>query len=371
MKPTRLISILIITLINVLFVDKYVGRVVEWHTWVSAIYMFVNIGALLLTIRLVDKLLHPTRWLLGIGIIYLTLGLGIQYSIDPMELQVDRWSAIDHFLEGMLSGIYPYGQSTHLGGYGSPFPVWQVLHLPFYMVGNVGLSIFVVLALFFFSLWKIRGAKAALYVMAVCLFSPACWYEIAVRSDLMTNMILACVLVEWLMYYRIRLSERVVMIGILAGLLLSTRLIAVIPLAALYGYEFLHMGWKKQTLFIGIVAMVFTLTFLPFVFWEGSTLLFFEYNPFVLQTRQGSMLALALFAVIAILITIYNRGDQRCLHITIGGLLTGLVVIAFVETMWVDHAWNALYTSKFDITYLSLGLPFYAMAICPGIKNDE
>jgi hypothetical protein len=249
--------------------------------------------------------------------------------------------------------------------------VWQILHLPFYALGNVGLSMIAVTVLFIWTVYRLYSARVASVVLILLSLSPAFWYEIAVRSDLMTNIMVSAIIVEWLMHRRIQLADHVLGIGILMGCMLSTRLVAIIPLCVVYGYAFLQMNWRKQCALILVVALVFVATFLPFVFWKGSTLLFFEYNPFVLQTRQGSMLALALFAIIAILITIYNRGDQRCLHITIGGLLTGLVVIAFVETMWVDHAWNALYTSKFDITYLSLGLPFYAMAIYPGIKNDE
>ena len=75
------------------------------------------------------------------------------------------------------------------------------------------------------------------------------------------------------------------------------------------------------------------------------------------------MLALGIFAAIAIGITIYQKGDLRMRHIVTGGLLTCLVVIAFVEKMWIEHAWNALYTSMFDITYLSVALPFYIIAI--------
>ena len=75
------------------------------------------------------------------------------------------------------------------------------------------------------------------------------------------------------------------------------------------------------------------------------------------------MLALGIFAAIAICITIYQKGDLRMRHIVTGGLLTCLVVIAFVEKMWIEHVWNALYTSMFDITYLSVALPFYIIAL--------
>ena len=363
MKASKFISLALFILINVLFVDKYTARVTEWHALISLVYAVLTLGVVWLIPYLLKHIHHPMRWMwVGVGGLILA-GLGIQYAIDPMGLQVDRWSAIHHFLDGMLAGIYPYGQQTHLGGYGSPFPVWQILHLPFYALGNVGLSIFVVLGIYIFTLWKIYGNRVGLTVTILLLLSPAIWYEIAVRSDLITNIMLVAIIVEWLMEYRVNLSQRTVTIGILAGLLLSTRLVAVIPLAVVYGYAFLKLGWKKQCLFLGVVAIVFALTMLPFVFWQGSTLLFFEYNPFVLQTRQGSMLALGLFAVIAIGITLYQKENLGMRHIVTGGLLTCLVVIAFVEKMWIEHAWNALYTSMFDITYLSVALPFYIIAL--------
>lgn len=363
MKAPQYISIILFILINVLFVDKYTARMTEWHVVASIAYALFTFAVICAIPHLLKRIHYPTKWVWVLACGMILTGIGIQYAIDPMVLQVDRWSAIHHFLDGIFEGIYPYGQQTHLGGYGSPFPVWQILHIPFYALNNVGLSIFVVLGVYIFTLWKIYGNQVGLVAIVLLLLSPALWYEIAVRSDLLTNLMLVAILVEWLMFYRVELSQRTIALGILAGLLLSTRLVAVIPLAVVYGYAFLKLDWKKQCLFISIVATVFALTMLPFLFWEGSTLLFFEYNPFVLQTRQGSLLALGLFAAIAIGITISQKENLQQRHVVTGGLLSCLVVIAFVEKMWMEHAWDALYSSMFDITYLSLALPFYIMAI--------
>jgi hypothetical protein len=359
----RKLAILMFVLINMLFVDKYGARITGWHAIVSGTYALVTVGVLWILEHLIHKIAHPGRWVTCIAILMLTAAIGLQYTIDPIAIQVDRWSAIHNFLQGMLQGEYPYGQQTHLGGYGSPLPIWQILHLPFYAMGNVGLSIIVVLGLLIYTLYKTRGATCALMITCMLIISPALWYEIAVRSDLITNIMLVAILVEWLVHYRITLNEHTICIAILAGLLLSTRLVAIIPLAVLYGYDFLKIGWKRQVLFIVISLGTFVLTILPFVFWEGSTLLFFEYNPFVLQTRQGSPLALIIWLILAVGITLYLKDQQNSRTITTAGLLTALVVIAFVGKMWTENAWNELYTSTFDITYLSLGLPFYALHI--------
>lgn len=365
------IVIVLYAIINAIFVDKYSARIIEWHTILSFVYM-LGICALSITLpRIVQKLKHTHYWLLGISISFLGLGIAIQYNVNPLTIQVDRWSAIHNFLEGMLQGIYPYGQQTHLGGYGSPLPVWQLVHLPFYVMGNVGLSIFAVIGLFIYTINKTRGMQVALAATLLLILSPTCWYEIAVRSDLITNILLVTIIVEWLMYYQISLSKRTVSLAILSGLLLSTRLVAVIPLAVIYGYEFLTMGWKKQSIFLGISLLTFGLTLVPFLLWEGSTLFFFEYNPFVLQTRQGSGYSLLIFTAIAVSITLYMKEDRRMRLTITGGLLTCLVTIAFFEKMWAENLWNELFSPTFDITYLSMALPFYLVEIASSCKKSK
>jgi hypothetical protein len=357
------IAFLLYLLINALFVDKYSARLVDYHWVVSCAYLLCASAALWLLPRFIQRLSRPLLWLCILSGLFLAAGVVLQYAIDPMGLQVDRWSAIHHFLDGVLAGIYPYGQQTHLGGYGSPLPVWQLLHLPFYAIGNVGLSIILVLGLLIYTVAKTRGIRQALALGLLLMISPAVWYEIAVRSDLITNIMLVCLIAEWLAYKQVRLSSDLVAIALLSGLLLSTRLVAVIPLAVMYGYEFLRMGWRKQLLFVVLVAASFALTILPFVFWQGSTLLFFEYNPFVLQTRQGSALSMVLWLVLAVWMVLYVKGKESARVLTTGLVLTCLVVLAFVCKMWMENAWCDLYTSTFDITYLSLGLPFYALHI--------
>lgn len=354
--------------INVLFVEKYAARVTENHILVSMAYIVcssVIIG--IISRHLTNK--HATRWLIGLGGVLLILAVILQYLIDPLSLQVDRWSAIHNFIASMLQGDYPYGHPTHLGGYGSPFPIWQIFHLPFYLVGNVGLSIFVVSFAFIITLYYCHSNKVALIAVILLGMSPAFWYEIVVRSDLITNMLLVATIVEWLIYKKITLSQYTIPIGIVAGLLLSTRLIAIIPICIIFGYDFLHLGWKKQITLLFVTIITFALTFLPFILWNGSTLFFFQYNPFVLQTRQGSWVVLVIFAILAILVTCLMKNKIQYRFISTGLLLSTLVVLAFVEKMWQENLWTELFSSSFDITYLSTALPFYVGHIAYSIPQ--
>ena len=87
--------------------------------------------------------------------------------------------------------------------------------------------------------------------------------------------------------------------------------------------------------------------------------MFFDYNPFILQTRQGSWLVLLIFAIIAILMVVLLREKTTYRLAVTGLLLTTLVAMAFLEKMWQHTLWDELFSSTFDITYLSVALPFY------------
>lgn len=355
--------------INTLFVEKYVSRVTSYH-WLVVIIYIVGVCLIFWSMnKLSKKVKSFSKIFIGILIAILGIAIGLQYIVDPLLINVDRWSAIHNFLSAMLQGQYPYGQQTHLGGYGSPFPVWQILHLPFYALGNVGLSIIVVTLLFLLTIYRIYSNKIAVFASVLLCISPAFWYEVAVRSDLITNIMLSAIIAEWLVYKNVKLTDNIVSISIIVGLLLSTRLISVIPICVVYGYEFIQMNWKKKCLFVLIVVGVFCLTMLPFVFWKGSTLLFFEYNPFILQTRQGSWLVLLIFAIIAITIVVWVREKKTYRLAVTGFLLTCLVAMAFLEKMWQYNLWDQLFSSTFDITYLSIALPFYVTHISKFIEK--
>lgn len=362
MKRSKLIHHIIFIwylAINILFIEKYTMRVTDFHHVIAIVYMFVICGIIWFVKEKFLLYTHYSKWLIGLGVVYLCIAISIQYSIDPLTIKVDRWSAIHNFLSGMLNGTYPYGQQTHLGGYGSPFPVWQIFHLPFYLLGNVGLSIIFVTIIFVWTIHRCYSTKVALTSFILLCISPAYWYEIAVRSDLITNVMLSAIIVEWFRHKDFQLGNHIVIVAITTGLLLSTRFIAVIPLCVFYGYAFLQMNWQKQLQFICIIVGTFGLTMLPFVFWKDSTLLFFEYNPFVLQTRQGSLTVLLFFAIIAIGIVIRMKNNHMFRLGITGFLLTTLVVVAFVEEMLLYNLWGELFSSAFDITYLSVALPFY------------
>ena len=130
--------------INLLFLLKYGLRFI---TLFQCILLFIFYVIFILTTQhLIKKIKVRKNYVLfGLSTLFILLVV-LQFYIDPYSLQVDRWSAIHNFINSLLNGVYPYSAQTHLRGYGSPFPIWQLFHLPFYLLGNVGLSIVFVTA---------------------------------------------------------------------------------------------------------------------------------------------------------------------------------------------------------------------------------
>ena len=112
-------SLLIYLLINSLFVAKYLERT-GFPVWIAVSAFVLAIPALLYGISVLPRKVFTVA---TITLAVLTVaGILIMHrAIDPLSVQVDRWSAIDHFLQRLLKGEYPYLAQTHLGGYGSPF----------------------------------------------------------------------------------------------------------------------------------------------------------------------------------------------------------------------------------------------------------
>ena len=356
LKPSWLFALSAFLLINSLFIVKYAMRLVDAWLACSLALGYIATVVVLLRAPLLGRL-SEKRWAPALLIAY---GIGIevvQYSIDPYGLQVDRWSAIDGFLSLLFKGEYPYAANTHLDGYGSPFPVWQLFHIPFFLVGNVGLSWTVCLVVFLFSVHKLTGSRSIAGVTAALLMmSVSLNYEIVVRSDLYANSLLAAAVCNYLMAKKVELRDHVIAIGVVSGCLLGTRLTAVLPLALLYGLQFLRIGWLKRTVFCLTVVATVVVIFLPFALWNTDMFFGFQYSPFRLQTHLGSPYVALAFAVVAVALALKTTADN--FHLLCGLMLNVLPLLAYVHLRHPD-----LTFLDFDLTYFNMALPFYAVVL--------
>ena len=364
---TNWLALFLYILINSLFILKYGLRLLPWYAVIAACLLYGGIVVLGNKYKyLITKLsyLNIQRGTTFIAIIICLLFLlAFQYIPDPMTIQVDRWSAIHNFLFNLTHGIYPYAAQTHLDGYGSPFPVWQLFHLPFYLMGNVGLSFIAGILLFVHSLSLHLKDKEENIAFVFLACSPAFIYEVFVRSDLMTNFMVSMSILLYCIHYRLTIQKNPLLLGIIVGLMMSTRFSAIIPFCIYYFYDFFYAQLRQQVSFLSLVIFTFCITFLPFLLWDSQMLLFFEYNPFILQTRQGHPLDLLLLIPVGIALSFWQQKQPNRHFIASAVMLFLLVTVTFTHTMLINNSWTELFDSTFDITYFGMALPFLCAAL--------
>ncbi len=369
-------NIFLFLFINGLFIFKYIGRTNYSPFLVFSLYTFVCVAVIFfqnkLSVKLTERALKTLYYSISISIILIISGLLV--SINPLSLQVDRWSAIHNFLTNLFSGQYPYSARTHLGGYGSPFPAWQFFHIPFFLIGNIALAmIFCVILLSIVLVWYSKSYKKSITYLSLIIISPAFWYEAAVRSDLLYNFILCFLIILYVNKKNMKISTKPILIGIICGIFLSTRISVIIPLSIYLFSDFLQ-STKKQKIYFSLFSVsIFIVTFLPFIFWDFNSLFFFKYNPFVLQSRQGSVSVMILIAMLGIYFSMRWKSDiyLYCNYVTITLVL--LVFLTFLHNMVIDHFVNGLFSSAYDISYFNMSIPFliYSIVNEPSNSNYE
>lgn len=351
---------LIFSAVNALFVAKYSSRVTPLWPYLTMAYLSVA-SLSVVWFRRIETIFKGKRMPAILSILlFVAMFVGLQYSIDPMTVQVDRWSAIHNFLNYLLSGRYPYLAQTHLGGYGSPFPFWQIFHLPFYLLGNVGLSLLFCILLFLYvvaSYWSVSKSMLCLLLMFI---SPAFWYEVAVRSDLMANFFLLAVWCCWLQQ-QVNLERRWLFVSIVCGLLLSTRLNTLVPMSIVLLRPFIMMDWSKRVGAVVVLLLIFALTFLPFYLWAGNKFFTFEFSPFVLQSRYGNPIDFLFFIPFVIWLSWRWKGAGQMAR-NIAVMLCTLTFVTFLHNMILWDNFE-LFSSTYDITYFSTALPFACLSL--------
>ena len=371
MDKVQRISFLII---NSLFIAKYTTRLGYSPLLFIVLYCIFILGVWFLLFKKENHPESPSAkkvYFIILSILVFNILL-LHFLINPLNIQVDRWSAIHNFIHNLFNGIYPYSAHTHLGGYGSPFPIWQIFHIPFYLLGNVGLGmLFSVILLSIFLKWFFGNYRQPSLFIVLLLISPAFWYEVAVRSDLIYNFILCFIAISIVFKKKYTIENQSLGLGILCGLFLSTRLSVIIPFAIFLLPSFFKAKFKQQFIFIVSSLCVFIITFIPFIFWDLKTLLFFEYNPFILQTRQGSILEVIILILLVLFLSTHWRTNFKLCASSISITIIIFVAITFLHRMVNESFTNSLFSSSFDITYFSMALPFIIYSLTPDIISSK
>ncbi len=362
---------LVPTLAAVLFIGicytlslKYVMRVTDHFGYICLAYaVALGLAYTTMSSNISGRLKYGKTLFWTILTLLVITMLAVQYHFDPMQNRVDRWSAIANPLSALFQGEFPYLAETHLGGNASPFPVWMVLHIPFWALGNVGLSEIVTAAIFVYSVKMLGGYRAGTMSAILLALSVNLWYETAVRSDFISNFLLLCAFINIIESRKIDFTSHPYALSVAAGLWLSTRVSTVFPLFILFFPYWLKLPADKKMATVILAVATFCLTFLPLAAWDADSLFFAENNPFSLQGRQGRPIDSVIMAAIAIIMALKWKSDFRLMMLLSAVMLVLVPVIAYGHSMYIYGNWTDIFNPIYDITYLDAALPFLITAI--------
>ena len=359
--------------INIWFVCKYFPRVGLSPVLSSLIYIAVTTSLAWVYIRKIQP--HISARFARNSVICLLvffaaiIALALIY-IPPLSIQVDRWSATTYFINALFSGEYPYGVHTHVSetNFPSPFPLWHYINIPFWALGDVGWQLIFFLLVFIAAVYYYsRSWQTTLTILLLMAISPAYWWEIATRSDGLSNALLVISLILFMEHYPIRMNNRWWQIALIAGCVASTRLSAIIPMALYLFRPWLEIDWKRKIGFILIAASVVILAFLPYILWDTDTWIFFQRNPFMSQTSPGNRWLLLTMVVIAIIIAAQKQSFKRFLATTSAFMFFFMLVsqLGYAHTTGI---WSLLSSPCFDVSYFTLALPYCLLSLTE--END-
>lgn len=361
------IQILLFISINSIFIFKYIPRY-DINPYVVffgyIVFLFTGLKFYIkFTILFSEKQLKYFYFsIISLTVIFIAISLIL---IDPYTIRVDRWSALSFFWDSVFSGVYPYGTHTHVSdtNFASPFPIWHLINLPFYLLKDVGLSIIFFLCLFSYAIYEyFQSYQKALLVIILLLISPAYWWEILVRSDGLSNALLVMMIILWYSKSNKSLSNNIYISILICGLIAATRFTALLPLALFFFKPYLKLDLKNKIIFPFVVLLIAFIAFVPFIFWDTENWVFFSRNPFMSQTYNGDFMVMLMMVFMGIVMSLNWKTIEQFFATT---AIFIFLFILFNQLVRLSHFPEANFFSDavVDVSYFTLALPYIILLI--------
>ncbi len=347
--------------INVLFVYKYTTRFLNYPLLWCIAYLFA-VGGLLILFHL-DFDLKLSRRMNNLLFIACVVSIGLILSLimlrfDPVNIRVGRFPALNAWINRLLGGEYPYISPTLPSG----FPVLFLLAMPFYFLGDLGwLQIFAFLAyaLILQSRYGAQGTER-LRTLILLSVSPVFLYEIAVRSDLFSNMVIA-ILYIFLSSGRIPHARphMLVALSLIGGFVLATRGVVLLIFTVFFVFLFKNQ-LKRGIIFAAGISAGFIIACLPFAIWNIQY--FVLHGPFAIQTSYLPLYLLVFFLILSVYLGARARSLADVYKYTTATLFCA-VFVAFLISLGT-RGWSAtVLGDRFDISYFCFTLPFLLLTL--------
>ncbi len=363
-----LLLIFIYILINTLFIWKYALPYFSNQIIVPVIYFIISIVLILILLsRKIDFKLSANNYrtlYVSVTMILALLLTILMLQFKPTSIEVGRYPALYDWISKLLSGEFPYDSSAKPSG----FPFLFILAIPFYLLGDVGaFQIFSFLILAAILYFRFRdNSTISLRLLILLVLSPIFIFEIVVRSDLFSNIVIVLL---YLMYCEKYLSKKKLLIqielGLLGGFLLSTRGIVLIIFI-------LYFVWKIRDSRINSVSFLtsmlvgFLITLVPFAVWNWEY--FINYGPFAVQMSYVPGWFIVLSVIFSSIWAVKIKEIER-IYFAVATMLFvvvfGALVIYVVRFGLIDSAIN----NQFDISYFCFPLPFVLMSLGAAAKR--
>lgn len=345
--------------VNIIFCVKY-NPVPEIKVlYIILLYPLFVLGAFKLTQY--KDIQHKNYFFIGIASCILFLSFLLMWHIDKYSVDVDRWSALTFWSENLKNGLFPYGTPTHMGGYASPYPVWQLFHFPFHLLGDTGYGqLFCLLVFFIFLYINRKRMNSGAFILLLAL-SPGFWWEMSVRSDLLCNMLLVYIFLSSMFYYRF-FEKHTYLSAVIVGLFLCTKMLVAIPLFLFIFPIFLKLDIKDKVWFALLVLAGLVVPFLPFLFGEHGILNHPEYNPILQQTRQGNILVVIVLFMLIVFTSLKWKTMRDCFFLS--GLFLFLLIFSVgIEITLANNMNYTIFGDEFDVSYFNVSIPFFLFCI--------
>lgn len=288
----------------------------------------------------------------------------ITYITDANTLNVDRWSAMNVAIKAVLSNEYPYTAVDHLGGRTSNFPGLILIGIPFYLLGNVGYLQVFSFILLSFTLYKCFTIQTAFKCILLFSISICFWYEIAVISDFMSNMIIVlCSIMLWDFYFGKEIFRKPILLAVLMSILLLTRAVAFVPIALFIFASFWKTSLSNKIKFL--ITALFTCLSLIFLAVKNCPDLetLKNYNPLLLQISYTSHYVNFLAIILPLILSFYIRNIYYSLFYYSFFILLLIALSSVVVFYSRFEISEMIHDNKYDLVYLSYLLPIAIILI--------
>ncbi len=368
-----MLALIVFLLINTLFVLKYTERqsFVSANLLLFTYLLIVCFGLFVLSKAktFLNKMKYFNYYFLVGSFLVFLIFIFVNIYVDGNSLNTDRWSAMDVTIQAILNSEYPYVIEDHLGQTSSNLPGLFYVGLPFYLLGDVGfLQPFVFLiSCVFLSKIKIQQSSKLL-ILFLFLTSPAYLWEIFAKSDLMSNLILLILFIFfWKSKFQGNYFKRIILLSFICAFFFLTRGIVVIPLILFLFSGFMKIDIKLQLKFVLFFLLSILLISFPVLITVPDINTLIKFNPFSHQTRYAPKILQILVIVVTFGIAFKVKSFGIAIKSTFI-LFSLLLFITFILNSIEEGFVDNLYGNLFDISYLSMILPFAIILIADSLK---